>query len=321
MKNKIYEIIPQMKDYDKIGKSWLPFIMHFQKQVDTDSVKTDKNGFRYTVNQDGELVELMNANSIIIGGSTGFGVGCTSDKYTLASQLCKKENQWFNMCGRSFNSTQEWIIFLLFLPKKIDTVIIFSGVNNLTLSYLSKKSSPIYNAMFNQSDVEFAKTIALRKEKKMGFIKLYRLTRESLNCKLENESIEVKYEDIINCFERDIRIWKVIQRAYNFNLIFVMQPLAIWINKEFTEEEKQIFDMLDKLQRDSWEIVKSYLGDKKNKYLKDCKRICEKNDLPFFNINELDSFKKKEWLFVDKAHLTDLGVQRIREELKKEFSL
>ena len=75
-----------------------------------------------------------------MGGSTVFGVGATDDKFTISSQLnLRSDIAWFNLGGRSFNSTQEWIQSLLHfeLLQSVDHVIICSGINALYLMFYS----------------------------------------------------------------------------------------------------------------------------------------------------------------------------------------
>ena len=95
-----YVLAPQMKEYDKIGIKWCPYTMFVSTPgYSSETVNTDKYGLRYTehnftkhsiINQDFEK-----PTSIIVGGSTAFGVGCTSDKFTLSSILSKKCSHTF----------------------------------------------------------------------------------------------------------------------------------------------------------------------------------------------------------------------------------
>ena len=87
IKNRRYEIIPQMVDYDFIGESWFPYVMNMQKtNISLKSVSTDQYGFRSTTKSNYSILlyeEFVKSNSIpkglLIGNSTAFGVGASSE--------------------------------------------------------------------------------------------------------------------------------------------------------------------------------------------------------------------------------------------------
>ena len=75
-----------------------------------------------------------------------FGIGASADRHTLASRLTEndsRETAWVNFGGRSFNSTQEMILFCLHrhLLPPIKEIVLFSGFNDLGLSRLPAASS------------------------------------------------------------------------------------------------------------------------------------------------------------------------------------
>lgn len=71
--------------------------------------------------------------NILAGGSTALGVGVTSDKFTISSQLSKLTfYNWLNLSARAHVTTYEFIRFAFYRDdlSSIKKIIIFSGVND-----------------------------------------------------------------------------------------------------------------------------------------------------------------------------------------------
>ena len=136
-------LLPQMVEYDRVGDVWTPYLMKCDTpSISFDSVNTDKWGLRKTVDSTGSLVDLDNLDSyeqigVVLGPSVAFGVGASHDSKTVPSILSQSgDTLWLNFGGRAYNSTQEMLKLVLHMPRKVDRIIVFSGVNNLTLAYL-----------------------------------------------------------------------------------------------------------------------------------------------------------------------------------------
>lgn len=325
-----YAIVPQMRDYDTLEeKEWLPYIMMFHPPgLRTSSFTTDEHGFRGTVRR-GRLLTLAEHNSAetprgaLIGASTAFGVGASSDAFTLASLLNRREDRiWFNFAGRSFNSTQELLVFLLHLPPDVDTVLIFSGVNNLALSYLAQSTSPTYNSFFAQSVFERGLRSGLVTGVRGSLRLLVHEIAEKLSSTNQRRRVQTdreRYEHVATCFRRDVRLWTVLREAMGFRLCLVFQPVASWIDKTLTPEEEELFAILD--ENDSygtWNDLSGYLREQRKRYVADVREVCEGLRVPFFDLNACPSFAEKRWLFVDRAHLTDHGYSLAAGEILKE---
>ena len=151
MKDIRAKLIPQLSDYDNIGLKWHPSIMFFHREnYRSRAVNTDSFGFRITESKSDKfspasyfLSNKKEKVSLVIGGSTAFGVGASSDKYNLASLLTNKSKiKYLNFGGRAFNSDQELSLFKNFIENlpNIEEVIILSGTNDLYLSSIENKS-------------------------------------------------------------------------------------------------------------------------------------------------------------------------------------
>lgn len=329
-----YEILPQMRDYDTLEeeKVWLPYVMTFQPPRRlTPSFTTDENGFRTTLWKGRPLSWETYRSSeypraALIGASVAFGVGASSDAFTLASLLNRAGSRvWFNFSGRAFNSTQELLIFLLYLTSDVKTVLIFSGVNNLVLSYLSRETSPIYNSFHSQSVFERGLRSGLVTGVRGSLRLLAREIISKLSIPLDGKSPfsnQDKYPHVVSCFHRDLQLWALLREAMGFQLHFVFQPIASWINKDFTLEEEEIFSILDQIDpTGSWDGLLAYLMGQKDRYRSDIRQVCQQLKVPFVDLNMNPSFTERRWLFADRAHLTDEGYRLTAEEIGRAFSL
>ena len=147
-----YELIPQMRAYEKMKVVWVPHLMNlYQPNYRSAVCNTDENGFRYTFKNASHLSYAdfqrePGPKGLLCGGSTAFGVGATQDSCTIASYLNRDPNMtWFNFSGMGQTSTQELMRYGLFGPK-VDQVVLFTGVNNLLIHTLSAFFSEVYGA-------------------------------------------------------------------------------------------------------------------------------------------------------------------------------
>lgn len=317
-------IAPQMRDYDRVGEMWVPYLMFFNSpSVQLPSVSTDVHGFRTTHNSRGGVLDLRTfqssdmRRSVVLGSSSAFGVGASSDACTVASRLnAQSDCLWFNYGGRAFNSTQELLLLSLFRPERIDSLVIFSGVNNLTLAYLSPKTSRIYNSFFRQRVYERAManppdaSIGVRRAARSLLVELANKVRPSQSP--PRASVENNYEDIMEAFRRDLQVLKLLAPAKR--LLFVLQPLATWIDKVLAPEEVKLFSILDSMSGD-WRILADFLRVHRQQYARDVESICSGLEVNFIDLNEDPAFRQSEWLFVDRIHLTDRGYQLVADRI------
>jgi hypothetical protein len=92
----------------------------------------------------------------------------------------------------------------------------------------------------------------------------------------------------------------------NFNLQFILQPIPSWCQKIFSTEEVQLFEFLDQqlISFDALRLLSTQ--ELYYEYCSSLRKVC--NDLGI-NFTDANLFFKStdEWLFVDRAHLTDRG--------------
>ena len=153
-----------MKYYDDVENVWSPYIVLKQQQnINNDILSTDQFGFRYT--DSNERYTILNDTNIhkndeqiiITGNSTAFGIGSSSDKKTISSNLSNLlKKKVYNLSLRTCNSFQELILFLQVLDKfkNLKTVIIVSGFNDVLIDRYVSQKSIISPPLFYQSKID-----------------------------------------------------------------------------------------------------------------------------------------------------------------------
>lgn len=314
-----------MKDYNKMDSLWVPYVMFINEpNMHLKSFNTDHFGFRYTHNGNERVKydDFKNTKcnkSLICGGSTTFGIGATSDNCTIPSILNEHtDSTWFNFGGRAYNSTQELLLFLLHKPD-VDNIVLFSGLNYITVGALSTNYNSVYESFFNEHI--YYKGIKLAKEYSVRF-RLYKLLRSmSQTCKKiksEEQATQnkTKYEDTLDIISRDLDIWSALSDSMGFSFKFVLQPFPSWSSKVLSSNEEKLFKILDDSGSTHWQVLKSQLDTYYPNYSFDLEKICEKRKIPYLDSNKY--FSENEWLFVDRAHLTDAGNLKIVDILLQE---
>lgn len=336
LNNIRYQLTPQMQEYDRFvdraHTRWLPFVMYFhQKNYQSDVVNTDGHGFRFSYQSDarysaGTFQENVPVN-LLVGSSTVFGVGASSDRHTLSSylnELSDNKTIWLNFGGRGFNSTQELILFLLHRHQfsAINNITFFSGINNIVLAGFADESQTDYGPFFFSGEY-YQQMSKLREEHKLKQMSLWqrlkyqwRGNNKVARPNLVGSNIDKRIAIATENLARDIDGWQVLAGKVNAKITFILQPLATWITKPLVSEEKLLFDALDAHPSNFWKSFQPILSaEVGNKYAMALKNICEAKGIAFHDmnaiLNDCHETIKNEWLFVDRAHFNDIGYQRI----------
>ncbi|MCX6535770.1 MAG: hypothetical protein NT119_04345 [Actinobacteria bacterium] len=320
-------IVPQMVDYDELGtrQEWVPYLMYFNpRNVVLKSVSTDDRGFRKTTGG-----QSTKSTALLIGGSTVFGIGATSDGSTITSRLNElTEHSWLNFGGRAFNSTQEAMLVHLSNTTKVDgPIVVMSGINNLTRLLLPGSFSPMYGAFFQQSFFEKQMATAA-----VGNRELLRMLVNGLLNKFgigkgvaslspsETTTKSESYSAMLKVFERDCEYLQMFAAHHGTTASFALQPFAPWMSKTLSTQETQLFALLDQ-EGEGFSLVLKELTDYKKKYSQDLRTICSRVGMKYLDLNEAPELQQPEWLFVDRAHLTDAGYDAVAGHLVRELAL
>jgi hypothetical protein len=297
----------------------------------SDVVNTDRIGFRVSRNgtdhasPGGRLPD--GPVNLVVGSSAVFGVGATHDGATLPSLLWSRyapSRPWLNFGGRSHNSTQELLLFLLYrhLLPPVEQVVVYSGFNNLGLARLPRSKQGDHGAFFLCDDY-FAKMDELRQPPgKSG----RRRRRAAAAREAADEAVPDVDEQIDRAAELTVRhlgSWRLLTQALGARLSFVLQPLAPWVRDQPCREETLLFRELDELFNFGQmygDITPPEVG---RRYAAALRAGCDELDVPFLDMNVVlaDALAPQDWTFVDRCHLTDQGHDTVARLLAEHLSL
>ena len=316
-----------MVDYDELGarQEWVPYLMYFNpRNTVYKSVSTDDRGFRKTTGG-----HNAKSTALLIGGSTVFGIGATSDDATITSRLNGlTEHNWLNFGGRAFNSTQEAMLVHLANIEKVDgPIVVMSGINNLTRLLLPGNFSSMYGAFFQQSFFEKQMATAAIGNRELlrmlikGLLKRFGVGKSAVSNSTSVTTTKAdSYSAMLKVFERDCEYLQMFAKHHGTTATFAMQPFAPWISKTLTDQETKLFALLDQ-EGGGFSPVVRELTDYKKRYSQDLKTICSKVGMKYLDLNDAPEFQRPEWLFVDRAHLTDAGYDTVAKILMRDLAL
>lgn len=345
-----YEVAPQMREYDKLATVWKPFVMFFnQPNIKSSVYNLDKFGLRFNDLSNLKNLDLEKNNSIfnekifseskgtaaLVGGSTAFGTGATSDSFTISSILSKKTNMhFFNIGCSAFSGFQETILFQSFinLLKNTKVIIILSGLNDLFLTYYLSKFDPIFGPhYFSQKHIEGIFQRTLSKKRKLAKFLLDPFIEHDVNwnsvtiSKLRNLFLKKKNSEKMDLptkerlmktnISKNFQFWSNIQKGMGIKIIYLLQPFANWCEKTLSDDEKKIFSVVDTTSQRPYQIWKMLDKTLYTNYKNLIEENCNHFNLDFVDCNNYinNNDFNNQWLFVDRAHLTDLGNKNISE--------
>jgi hypothetical protein len=324
----------QYDDFDDRSETrWIPFLMYFHR-IDYRSsvINTDGRGFRFS--HGGEQVASAGALMprgpvrLLVGSSTAFGIGVTSDAATMASRLWTQyapSVPCLNFAGRSFSSTQEAMLFLLYrhLLPEIEEIVFFSGLNDLALSRLPAWQRGDHGAFFNCGEY-FEQMDKLRAGHRKAGRGSGRRVQRTTAAPDEEPAVLPLSERIgyaVDLTARHLESWRLL--APGVPISYVLQPLATWIRQEPAPEERQLFAELDEISN-FWQLYGDIAAEDGGRaYSAAMRSACEKQDVRFFDISPAlaAAAREDEWLFVDRAHFTDRGADLASRILAEHLSL
>jgi len=324
-----YEIYPQMESYDSMpsGRAVPYAMLAGPESFESEAINTDSYGFRLS-NFKGKVISCENIAeyekvNIIVGGSTVFGVGATSDQTTVASLLSEQTDiPWLNFGVRGGVSFQEYIHLIMFLHKanKIENIVFFTGVNDIYINELSEKKSNYDNRFCNSLELLDCKKVI----KAYVAAKVLRLNIDDLVGKSIKEILafwrgkDVMIEPALSRIEktrvirentqRNFLLYAALKKELTTNILYILQPFSSWTEKKLTHEESHVFKYLDELQvKTKWGEQKSRMGQKStyDDFVKILDGASNAYGIEFIDSNPY--FTINESLFVDSVHLNDQG--------------
>lgn len=348
---------PGYLEYKNMGHEFRPFILFSNEEnYKTDRVNTDKFGFRKTFfkNKFIGLDEIKNHSSqqnLIIGGSTAFSMGSTSDKTTIHSLMNTGDDLWFSLGIRGATARQELITFLCFKNffPKINNVVIFSGMNDLTVC--SQAESMFYynlggilgGAAHERMHAGFLQASSFSKLKSVigranlfhslsyliNKFKIFKIFSRNILSKLKKSKIQLKTDKLVSSLnyekkiantkimlKSDFEIWSALSKQFNFKLTYIFQPGITWTKKKLTTQEENIKlyheNNIREVFEEDFSNPKIYVEHKN--FLQE---TCEINSIKFYDANDfiVKADLEKDF-FIDFGHFTTYGNNYIAESIK-----
>ncbi len=326
-------LAPQLLDYDHFAKrshaQYLPYVMSFNPaNYRSAAINTDALGFRYSITKTGEKISVETANdgssdltvNLLVGASPALGYGATSDAATVTSRLSAQDPAglpWLNFAGHCYNSVQELMLFLLHkhrLPR-VQRIVVMGGFNTLVMARLPEFQRgglpPFY---FCGEFYEKFDEIAVANGGVQSEHPLPKWPQEAGAVPPIHETIEQAVCEISNT----LTTWSAVAKAMGAELNFLQQPLATWVRPP-CKEEKILFDELDQISRlGTWQGLYGDISGEEvgEKFALALREVCESAGVPFQNlVPKIREQSETDWLFVDRAHFTDLGNEIVAQAI------
>lgn len=296
--------------------NWTPFLMYFHPQNHRSPVvNTDAAGFRYShrVDRTYSVAEHAGIDSVrlLAGSSTVFGIGATTDRWTLPSRLTVHDSRpapWLNFGTLQFNSAQELLLMTLYrhLLPKVEEIVLFTGFSNLVLARLPKDERHVHGAFFNCN--RYFDMVRAAEAENGGL----RALLGGLTQKAAPEikpSLEEQLSIASELTLRHLDGWRALANHLGARLTFVLQPVALWVRQRGCKEEEELFAEFNQ-QGNFLDLYGDILTRSTGlEYAARLKHGADRLDVNFINFSPFlaEVAQPDEWLFVDRVHFTDHG--------------
>ncbi|HLX79290.1 MAG TPA: hypothetical protein VKS43_01770 [Burkholderiales bacterium] len=337
---------PHHADYVAHANEFRPFVTSMGEPFfKSSSLNTDAFGFRAEKLADGQKINLQSIRNdvdkcdLLLGNSTAFGGGASSDEHTISSCLTRSGRLVLNWGIRGAVAQQELIAYLSlkYLLPPTRNILLLTGINDLTIASIERPfvfpefgtviSEPHFYRLFNAS-YSRASPVGSRHAKFMRiadnlYIRSPLVRRAAMLLKEMNinpkaadsqpESLDDRMALELTHVSNSIETWGWIQQASSTRVHYILQPAIGWCDKALTATEKECFD------EDLKTIPSLQVFGRRDLYerFRDKVRLaCDKAGIFFYDANQWLNEKEFEGkdVFVDICHLNDLGQQLLAEK-------
>jgi lysophospholipase L1-like esterase len=265
------------------------------------TININSQGFRGD-----EIQERPDYRIFVIGGSTTFGVGVTTDSKTIPSHLqqiitknfSEKNIEVINAgIPKAYSNTEKYLIENTLLKYEPDLLIIYDGLNDVGRDYKQ------YD---NSVDTKFTDKI-IREMYRIDISTPKVLLKWYFNYKHDTiETIPFNSDKINEKVSLWVNSWENIcglQKKYNFKTIMFLQPFLGTGNKELSNEEQKYAIHYDtKVRNENYELYANVLD-----------RLDLTCTASFDLRNGFDSYP--ETIYFDSGHVGDKGNKIIAEKI------
>lgn len=283
---------------------YTPFVLWRRAPFEGETINVDENGIRLTPG--GECTEDA-YRVFVFGGSTLWGLGAP-DSMTIPAYLQQKlaEQRDAPICVINYGelgyvSTQEVIRFTAELQKQNvpDLVIFYDGLNDVYATYQSGMVGTHQNltaiqARFLSNRTHFI-VQWIRSSYTMQMISLW-LTAQNPAVHTDASLDSALAGKLVTAYNVNRQIIAGLAQTYDFDYLFLWQPMITNTNKVMTEEEKLIAGGVDPVL---W-----------NFYSDVHKQILTIEEAHFYDMADtFDDYPEQVWF--DSAHMTPPGNDRV----------
>jgi hypothetical protein len=249
---------------------------------------------------------------LLSGSSTVFGIGASSDAWTLPSRLNAHDRRgqtWLNFGGRSFNSTQELLLLTLYrhLLPKVDEIVLFSGFNNLSLARMPQAAAEDHGTYFYYS--KYHELLAPPGESKLKSPVRNLLRRKEEPPTPAAPTIDEQIEYAAGLTLRHLDAWKALAATWDAKITYILQPLSGWVRDKGSREEELIFAELEELGGFAAMYGDILSRDVNVEYAARLEQGAKEIGVDFLNFSPImaEAADPDDWLFIDRIHFTDRG--------------
>lgn len=291
-------------DNSKLKWSIIPLRLEPNQNFETLNVNSD--GFRGP-----ELQENSKYRIFIVGGSTVFGVGATSDNHTIPGYLQQFFDKQFPDedieiinagIPKAYSSTEAEFIKNSLVNYNPDLIVIYDGWNDLNHSYKqfeSIDSSPTDELirMINRSDYLTPKVLIQQ---------YFNYQRTSTNI-MDFDSSYISEK--ANLWKNNLEETCKNSEVQNLKTVIILQPLLGTGNKILSEEEMHYYEHYD-----SKTMIKYYesYAENLNDLINSCNKTIDLRDV-------FDPYEQT--VYYDAGHISDFGNKIVASEIYNHLSI
>ena len=302
----------------------------------SDRVNTDAYGLRFSqCGTQRVSVEARGHNTrvnVLVGGSTAFGIGASSDAQTVASCLASLTGEvWLTLAGCGLNASQELALFLTHQHRlgPLGHVVVFSGLNTLAYEGLSEllaahqdqaPSAP-YAAFMDSVNQHVLRPAPARTGLWHRLSQALAPRREPLPLP-PLSAAERRLAQAASAIGRSLHQWQRLLGDDHTSLTFILQPLLPWCREQLPEGEQAMLGALPQQPAHFDALLEGVYP----RALHECffRRIKALADpVPCYDMNcMLDSAPAfGQTLFCDRLHLNDLGYNAVAKVITAKLGL
>jgi hypothetical protein len=338
------ELVPHLRTYGQLERVLWPIVTATAEAgFSSDVLTTDSRGHRVTRLDEREARsdDAPADAGFVLGGSYAFGVGASSDAGTLPAALWRRtEMPWVNLGLRAANSAQELASALPFVDRET-TFVVCSGLNNFSTARGAPGLDPLFGPMHHErhmarlasvpiarlarlvddplgsfGDRALRKELSRRRRRRLELrVRPYRRLEKRVRGRFSTPVEEPPPppppahptdEVFLEAAERQLRDLRLLRRLVPTaaKVVFALQPLALYTEKELSSEEQELFAVLDVVQPNRWPQLKQLLETHWGDYAAALQEGCAAAGIPFVDLSRGDY---QGWCFVDRVHMTDDG--------------